>query len=85
MKKLWMTLIAAAGLLFASLSFAVNINSADAPTLAAEIKGVGEKKAEAIVSYREANGPFKSVDDLANVKGIGAKTVDKNRDKLEVN
>ena len=62
----------------------VDINSADAETLASSIDGVGTQKAIAIVQYREANGPFSSVDDLVNVQGIGMKTIDKNRDKLTV-
>jgi competence protein ComEA len=62
----------------------VNINSADAVTLASAIKGVGEKKAQAIVKYRKEHGPFRSVDDLANVPGIGEKTVAKNRTNLTV-
>ena len=56
----------------------VNINKADAATLSAELVGIGEKKAEAIVAYREANGPFKTASDLANVKGIGESTLMKN-------
>lgn len=62
----------------------VNINSADAATLAAAIKGVGDKKAQAIVQYRKEHGPFRSVDDLANVPGIGPKTVANNRANLTV-
>jgi competence protein ComEA len=62
----------------------VDINSADVETLAASIDGVGTQKAIAIVQYREANGPFSSLDDLANVQGIGMKTIDRNRDKLTV-
>lgn len=58
----------------------VNINTADAPTLATSLRNVGETKAEAIVAYREANGAFKTADDLANVKGIGEKTVELNRE-----
>lgn len=46
--------------------------------------GVGELKAKAIVEYREANGAFSSVDDLLQVKGIGAKTLEANRDRLSV-
>ena len=61
----------------------VNINTADKETLMM-ISGVGEKKAEAIIQYREKNGPFKSVDDLANIKGIGEATVDKHREMLTV-
>ena len=57
----------------------VNVNTADAETISAELQGVGLSKALAIVDYRKANGPFKSVDDLALVKGIGERTVDNNR------
>lgn len=60
----------------------VNINTADAQTLATQLKGIGLKKAEAIIAYRETFGAFKSVDELAAVKGIGEKTVDRNRDHL---
>lgn len=52
----------------------IDINSSDATTLA-RLKGIGPKKAEAIVAYRQKNGPFKSVDDLTNVRGIGAKFI----------
>jgi len=62
----------------------VNINTADATTLASAIKGVGEKKAQAIIQYRKEHGPFKSVDELASVPGIGEKTVAKNRSNLTV-
>ncbi len=62
----------------------VNINTADAKTLASNIKGVGDKKAEAIVQYRLKHGPFKSADDLTKVKGIGPNLVEKNRDVLLV-
>ncbi len=74
-------------LLLPALTFAgspVDINTADAATLAEAIKGVGKAKAEAIVAYREKHGPFKSVDDLSLVQGIGPKTVEKNRDNLTV-
>lgn len=57
----------------------VNINTADAATLAGTLKGVGLKKAEAIVAYRDEHGPFKSVDDLVNVKGIGEKSLEQFR------
>jgi len=62
---------------------AVNINTADAPTLTA-LNGIGEAKAEAIVTYREANGPFESVEQLSEVKGIGARTVEKNAERMAV-
>ena len=48
------------------------------------LNGVGEAKAEAIVAYREEHGPFKSADQLAEVKGIGLKTVEKNRDLIDL-
>ena len=62
----------------------VDINKADAATLQDAMVGVGEMKAKAIVAYREANGAFSSVDDLLQVKGIGAKTLEANRDRLVV-
>jgi len=61
----------------------ININTADKATLSS-IKGVGEKRAEAIIEYRNENGPFESVDELASVSGIGQGTVDSNRDILSV-
>ena len=62
----------------------VNVNPADAAAIASALNGVGEAKAEAIVAYRQANGPFKSAEQLAEVKGIGLKTVEKNRDLIDV-
>jgi competence protein ComEA len=67
-----------------ALAGQVDINTADAGTLASAINGVGERKAQAIVAHRQTNGPFANVDELANVKGIGMKTVDSNRDTLTV-
>jgi competence protein ComEA len=67
-----------------ALSGPLNINTADASALAEVIDGVGERRAVAIVQYRETHGPFASVDELANVKGVGMKTVDNNRAKLTV-
>src|SRR4249920_670007 len=57
----------------------VNINTADATALAKALNGIGPAKAKAIVSYREKNGPFKSVDQLAMVEGITQKLIEKNR------
>jgi competence protein ComEA len=62
----------------------VDINTASASVLASTIDGVGENKAATIVAYRDAYGPFNSVDELAKVKGIGDATIDKNRDNLMV-
>jgi comEA protein len=52
----------------------VDINHADATQLTT-LKGIGPKKADVIIAYRNAHGPFKTVDDLAKVKGIGPKAV----------
>lgn len=62
----------------------VNINTADAATLDRVLDNVGPSKAEAIVEYRKENGAFKSPEQLASVKGIGLKTVEKNRDRIVV-
>lgn len=62
----------------------VDINTANAAMLATAIDGVGEKKAATIVQYRQTNGPFASVDDLAKIKGIGTVTVERNRANLMV-
>ena len=57
----------------------VNVNTADAETIAKELNGVGLAKAKAIVEYREKYGPFTNADELSLVKGIGERTVDRNR------
>jgi len=62
----------------------VNINTADAATLARELKGVGEARAQAIIEHRTQHGPFRSADELALVKGIGQKVVDQNRANIRV-
>jgi competence protein ComEA len=64
------------------LSFAatpVNINKADAATIASSLDGIGQSKAEAIVAWRDAHGPFKNADDLTQIKGIGPATLERNR------
>ncbi len=74
-------------LCLSTLSFAaeqVNINTADATTIASNLKGIGDAKAKAIVDYRKANGAFKSADDLVLVKGIGEKTVSANRSLIKI-
>jgi len=63
----------------------LDLNDADAAALQKELSGVGAAKAQAIVAYRETNGPFASVDELLEVKGIGKAILDRNREKLEVN
>jgi len=67
-----------------SLAGPVNINTADAATLARELSGVGLKLAQAIVDYRQKHGPFKTPDDLALVKGIGKAAIARNRDLIRV-
>lgn len=62
----------------------VDINRDSAAALAAGLNGVGQAKAEAIVAHREKNGPFRSADQLAEVRGIGLSTVEKNRDVIVV-
>lgn len=62
-----------------ALAAQVDVNCADAATLASSLRGVGDVKAAAIVAYRTEHGPFKSADDLTNVSGIGPKTVEENR------
>lgn len=57
---------------------AVNVNTADATIIAESLKGIGQKKAEALVQYRTDKGPFKTINDLTNVKGIGENTVENN-------
>lgn len=57
----------------------VNINVADAATLSEALNGVGDSRARDIVRYREEFGPFTTVEQLAEVKGIGMSTLDKNR------
>ncbi len=66
------------------LAEVVNINTADKESLMLAIKGVGEKRAEAIIAYREENGPFKSVEELSEVKGIGSATIESNYENLTV-
>ena len=72
-------------LIVPSLLFAetVNINTANKETLTA-LKGIGEKRAEAIISYREKHGPFKAIEELVDVSGIGQSVLDDNRENLSV-
>jgi competence protein ComEA len=60
----------------------VDINTADASTIAKELQGIGLAKAQAIVAYREKNGSFKAAEDLRKIKGIGAKTLERNRPNI---
>ncbi len=67
----------------AAFAAQINLNTATAAQLEA-LNGIGAAKAEAIVAYRDAHGGFKSVDELAAVKGVGDKTVEKNREQMTV-
>lgn len=81
--KTFFTLILTA--FFSILSWAastVNVNTASIEEIASALKGVGLTKAEAIVNYRNSNGSFKHIDELVNVKGIGIRTVDMNREVI---
>ena len=62
----------------------LDINKANAETIANAMKGVGQSKAAAIVEYRDKHGSFKSIDELSSIKGIGEKTVDLNREVISV-
>lgn len=77
------------GAILLSLSFAVSaelldLNSADADVISETMLGVGPQKAVEIVRYREQHGPFTSLEALEQVKGIGAKTIDQNRERVTV-
>ena len=62
----------------------VNVNTADAGTLARELDGIGPVKAQAIVEYRQKNGPFRAADDLLKVQGIGQRVLDQNRANIRI-
>jgi len=85
-KSLALSLLLAGSLLSATAFAAetVNINTADAATLDRVLLNIGPAKAEAIVAYRKANGAFRSAEQLALVKGVGLKTIEKNRDRIVV-
>lgn len=83
MRKMIGSMLLLAGLVSLPVSAAVNINTATQSELEA-VKGLGPAKAKAIISYREANGKFKSLDELDKVKGFGKSSVDKLKDELSV-
>ena len=62
----------------------VDINTADAATIAKELQGIGPNLAQAIVAYREKNGAFRNADELRKIKGIGAKVLEKNRANIKL-
>lgn len=79
------SVLAAVLIAFSTLTFAepLNINTASADQFTT-LRGIGPKKAEAIVRYRTDNGSFASIEDLLNVKGIGPSTLEKNRERLAI-
>ncbi len=83
-RKLAVLVLALAFSLPALAATPVNINKANAATIAAALDGVGLAKARAIVAYRKAHGPFKSVQALLKVKGIGQATLTHNRGDIRL-
>ena len=87
----WKHLVTAIAFGLSSLTFAaepaapVDVNTASPQALAEAMHGVGIKRAQAIVRYREQNGAFSSVDQLAQVRGISANIVERNRDRVTAN
>ena len=67
-----------------ALAGPVNVNTADAATLARELDGIGPAKAQAIVDYRGKNGPFRAAEDLLKVQGIGERVLEQNRANIRL-
>ncbi|MGF1737253.1 helix-hairpin-helix domain-containing protein [Photobacterium satsumensis] len=66
------------------IEITININDANAEELDKLLVGIGPEKAVSIIEYRNANGPFSSAEELSKVKGIGASTVEKNRERIKL-
>jgi len=83
MKKFMLAIIVS---IVPALSWAgpVNINTADANSIARELQGVGMAKAQAIVDYRAKNGDFAAPEDILNVKGIGQSILEQNKNDILV-
>ena len=87
MKSIWLLGMALGALLLGPTAVwagPVNINTADAVTLAAELSGVGPALAEAIIKDREQNGPYPSAEALTRVKGIGQRIIELNKQNILV-
>jgi competence protein ComEA len=67
-----------------ALASSVDINHADVATLSTALKGIGDKKAQAIIDYRDEHGSFQSIDELVNVPGIGDKMLQRLRSQLSL-
>lgn len=68
---------------FIPVSARVNLNTASVAQIRNTVRGIGEKRAEAIVAYRDAHGAFRTWQDLAKVKGLGGRFVESHREELE--
>lgn len=87
MKRISLSTVALSAVLLAPqalLAGPVNVNSADAETLARELTGIGPALAEAIIREREQNGVFSSPEDLMRVRGVGDRIVEMNREHILV-
>lgn len=84
MKLFKITSLLCLALACAPLLAEININTASEQEIAEELQNIGLSKASAIIRYREDNGPFKTVDEIAKVRGIGMSTVEKNRHLMTV-
>lgn len=84
LRTLMLSLMLSAGLAFSAFAEPLDLNAASAAELAASLAGIGEKKAQAIVSYRDQNGGFQSVEQITEVSGIGPKLLEANRANLKV-
>lgn len=80
----WAILAVSAFVPVCALAGTVDLNTADASTLAKELDGIGLARAKAIVEYREKNGQFRSVDEILNVKGIGPQVLEQNKSSLKL-
>ena len=69
---------------YQGIEITVNVNQASAQELADLLVGIGMKKAEAIVEYRNQHGKFENVDALVNVKGIGEALLERNRERIKL-
>jgi competence protein ComEA len=83
-KGLVLLLIATLGLSPLAWAQPVNINQASADEISQALSNIGPKKAQAIVAYRTAHGPFKSVEALSSVQGIGEKTIQRNSEDIRL-
>ncbi|MFC5740427.1 ComEA family DNA-binding protein [Dyella tabacisoli] len=82
LRKLTALAIALALALPAFAATPVNVNKADAETLAKSLDGIGLSKASAIVAWRDEHGSFKNIDELTQVKGVSAATLERNRSAI---